>query len=200
MLRLTWKEWLTAHALFPFKVCLAFYDCSFLLWNFSWKGKYFENYFLKFFFIFLFALLPSRYFNFLRWFQIIVFLANFTQMLSLNRYEKVTCEKCGTQTTKPNLARHKKSCSVGTLYCAQCLIFSIKSRNDLNNHIAKKHGTPISDIAFKCTLCYAEFRGFHALRQHKNTQYGPNMGFGASNINVEDIVGDVNDQSLREEL
>ena len=26
------------------------------------------------------------------------------------------------------------------------------------------------------------------------------MGFGASNINVEDIVGDVNDQSLREEL
>ena len=29
-------------------------------------------------------------------------------MPSLSRYEKVTCEKCGTQTTKLNLARHKK--------------------------------------------------------------------------------------------
>ena len=29
-------------------------------------------------------------------------------MPSLNRNEKFTCEKCGTQTTKLNLARHKK--------------------------------------------------------------------------------------------
>ena len=34
----------------------------------------------------------------------------------------------------------------------------------------------------------------------KNTQHGTQIGFGASNIDVEDIVGDVDDQSLREEL
>ena len=34
----------------------------------------------------------------------------------------------------------------------------------------------------------------------KNTQHGTQIGFGASSINVEDIVGDVDDQSLREEL
>ena len=121
-------------------------------------------------------------------------------MPSLNRYEKITCENCGTQTTKLNLARHKKRCSAGTLHCSQCPNFSTKSQNDLNYHIAKKHSVPKPDITFKCTLCYAEFPGFYALRQHRNTQHGPQMGFGAKNIDVEDIVGDVDDQSLREEL
>ena len=34
----------------------------------------------------------------------------------------------------------------------------------------------------------------------KMAEGGPKMGFGASNIDVEDIVGDVDDQGLREEL
>ena len=46
----------------------------------------------------------------------------------------------------------------------------------------------------------AEFPGFYALRQHKNTQHGTQLGFGANNIDAEDIVGDVEYQSLREEL
>ena len=64
----------------------------------------------------------------------------------------------------------------------------------------KKHSVPRPSIADKCTLCHAEFPGFYASRQHKNTQHGTQIGCGASNINVEDIVGDVDDQSLREEL
>ena len=124
----------------------------------------------------------------------------FTQMPSLNRYEKFTCESCGTQTTKLNLARHKKRYSDGTLHCSQCPNFSTKLQNDLNYHIAKKHSASKPDITFKCTLCYAEFPGFYTLRQHRNTQHVPQMGFGANNIDVEDIVGDVDDQSLREEL
>ena len=88
-------------------------------------------------------------------------------MPSLNRYEKVTCENCGTQTTKLNLTRHKKICSAGTLLCSQCPNFFTKSQNALNYHIAKKHSIPKSDITFKCKLCYAEFPGFYALRQHK---------------------------------
>ena len=34
----------------------------------------------------------------------------------------------------------------------------------------------------------------------KKTQHGTQIGFGASNIDVEDIVGNVDDQSLREEM
>ena len=91
-------------------------------------------------------------------------------MPSINRYEKVTCENCGTQTTKLNLARHKKSCSVGTLFCTQCPNSSTKSQNDLNYHIAKKHSAPKLDVTFKCKLCFQEFPGLYALRQHHPTR------------------------------
>ena len=121
-------------------------------------------------------------------------------MPSLNRNEKVTCENCGVQVTRINLSRHKKRCSVGTLYCTQCPNFSTLSQDDLNYHIAKKHSVPRPSIIYRCKLCHAEFPGFYALRQHKNTQHGTQIGFGASNIDVEDMVGDVDDQSLREEL
>ena len=121
-------------------------------------------------------------------------------MPSINRNEKVTCGNCGVQITKLNLARHKKRCFAGTLYCTQCPNFSTTSKDDLNYHIAKKHSVPRSSITYKCKLCHAELSGFYALRQHKNSQHGTQIGFGVSNINVEDKVGDVDDQSLREEL
>ena len=55
-------------------------------------------------------------------------------------------------------------------------------------------------MTYKCKLCHAEFTGFYALRHYKNTQHGAQIGFGTNNIDVEDIVGGVHDQSLREEL
>ena len=118
----------------------------------------------------------------------------------LYRNEKFTCEHCGTQTTKLNLARHKKKCSVGTLYFTQCPNTSTLSDNDLKYLVAKKHSVPRPSMTFKCTLCHAEIPGFYALRQHKNTQHGTEIRFGATNIDVEDIVGDVDDHSSREEL
>ena len=121
-------------------------------------------------------------------------------MPSLIRKEEITCEHCGTQVTRNNIVRHKKRCSAGTLYCSQCPNFSTMSQDDLNYHIAKQHSAAGPSKTYKCTLCYAEFSGFYALRQHKNTEHGTQIGFGASNIDVEDIVGDVDDQSLREEL
>ena len=121
-------------------------------------------------------------------------------MPALDRNVKVTCENCDVQNTKLNLARHKKSCSAGTLYCTQCPNFFTISGGDINNHIAKKHNVPRPSITCKCKLCYAQFPGFYALRQHKNTQHGKQIGFGASNIDVAEIVGDVDNQSLREEL
>ena len=130
----------------------------------------------------------------LRSFQIILFI---TKTPSLIRKEKITCEHCGAQVTRNNIERHKKRCSAGTLYCPN---FFTKSRDGLNYHIAKKHSVPRPSIAYKCKLCHAESPGFYALRQHINTQNGTQIGFGASNLNVEDIVGDVDYQSLREEL
>ena len=118
----------------------------------------------------------------------------------LVRKEKNTCENCGTQTTRNNIVRHKKICSVGTLYCTQCPNFSTKSQNDLNYHIVKKHSAPKLDTTFKCKLCFQEFPGFYALRQHRNTQHGTQIGSRTKDVDLEYIVGDVEDHSLREEL
>ena len=121
-------------------------------------------------------------------------------MPSLNRNKKITSETCVVQVTKFNLARHKKRCSAGTLYCTQCPNFSTLSQDDLKYHIAKQHSVAGPSKTYKCNLCLAEFPGSYALRQHKKTQHGTQIGFGASNIDVENIMGDVDDQGLREEL
>ena len=121
-------------------------------------------------------------------------------MPSLIRKEKITCENCGTQTTRNNVVRHKKRCSVGTLPCTHCPNVSTKSQNDLNYHITIKHSAPKPDIIFKCKLCYQEFPGFYVLRQHRNTQHGMQIGSRTRDVDVEHIVGDVEDHSLREEL
>ena len=121
-------------------------------------------------------------------------------MPALDRNDKVTCGNCGTSVTKKNLSRHKSRCCGGTLYCPKCLNFSTTSRDGLNYHIAKKHSVPRPSITYKCKLCHAEFTGFYALRQHKNSQHGTQIGFRAGKINVEDIVGDADDQTLREKL
>ena len=145
------------------------------------------------------ALLPSSCFNLHVYFTLLC-QTPIIEMPSLNRNEKVTCEKCCTQTTKLNLARHRKRCSVGTLYCTQWPNFSTKSQIDLNYHTAKKHCAPKPDVTFKCKLYYQEFPGFYALRQHRKTQHGMQIGSGSRDVDVEHIVGDVEDQMLREEL
>ena len=81
-----------------------------------------------------------------------------------------------------------------------CPNFSTLSQDDLNYHIAKQHSAAVPSKTYKCKLCYVEFPGFYALGQHKNSQHGKQIGFGASSIDVEDIAGDVDDQSLGEEL
>ena len=102
--------------------------------------------------------------------------------------------------TRINLSRHKLRCSGGALYCPKYPNFSTKSREYLNYHIPKKHSVLRPSITYECKLCHAEIPGFYALRQHKYTQHGTQIGFGANNIDVENIVVAVDDQSLREEL
>ena len=152
----------------------------------------------KFLSIMWFALLPSRHFKLHVYFRLFCQTPIF-EMLSLTRNKKKR-DNCGTQTTKPNLAQHKKRCSVGTLYCTQCPTFSTKSLSDLIYHIAKKHSASKLDVTFKCKSCYQEFRGIYALRQHRNIQHGTQIWSVTTDVNLEHIVGDVEDHSLIEEL
>ena len=86
------------------------------------------------------------------------------------------------------------------MYCTHCPNFSITSQSDLNYHIAKKNSAPKPDITFRCKLCYQEFPGFDALCQHRNTQHGMQIRSRTRDVDVEHMVGHVEDHRLREEL
>ena len=170
----------------PFMVAVCFYG-NFRIWEKSCKNTCYN-----FFAIILFALVPSTRLNLHVYSRLLCQTPNI-EIPSLNRNKKVTCENCGTQTTKLILARHKKSCSAGTLYCTQCPNFSTKSQSDLNYHIAKKHSAPKPDLTFKCKLCHQKFPGLYALRQPRNTQHGMQIGSGSRDVDVELVVGEVED-------
>ena len=118
----------------------------------------------------------------------------------LKRKGKVASEHFGTQVTRKKLSRHKKRCSMGTLYCTQCPNFSTLSQDDLIYHIPKKHSVSRPSKPYNCKQCHAEIPGFYAFRPNKNIQHGIQIRFGANNFDVEDIVGNVDNQSLRQEL
>ena len=63
-----------------------------------------------------------------------------------------------------------------------------------------KHCAPKLEATFKCTLCFQEFPGFYALRRHRNTRHGMQIGSRTRDVDVKLIVGDVEDHCSREEL
>ena len=76
-------------------------------------------------------------------------------------------------------------------------MLSTTSGNVLNYQIAKKHATLRVKITRKCKMCFKEFSGFYALRQHKTSEHGLQMkspDFDVSNLLEDD------DADLKEEL
>ena len=118
-------------------------------------------------------------------------------MPALDRSVKVTCGNCGTSATKKHLSQHKSRCSGGTLYCADCPNFSTESRDDLIYHIAKKYATPPLKNTHKCRICFKEFSGFYALRQHKRSEHG--LQIESAELDVSNLRED-DDADLEEDL
>ena len=98
---------------------------------------------------------------------------------------------------KQKLSRHKSNCSGGTLYCANFLNFFTKSRDDLNYDFAKKHATPRAESTHKCKICFKQFSGFYALRQHKTTEHG--IQIKSAEFDVSNLLAD-DDADFKEEL
>ena len=124
-----------------------------LLLNFSIYGRskfghVMSNTCFEIFAIKSFALLESSCNNLYVYFTLFT-RTIITDMPSFIRNKTITCENCGTQTTKFSLARHTKRCSAGEFYCTQCDNFSTKSQNDLNYHIAQEHCAPKPAVTFE---------------------------------------------------
>ena len=121
-------------------------------------------------------------------------------MPALDRNEKITCDKCGTQTTKKNIVRHKTRCSAGTLFCTQCPNFSTTSQTDLNYNIAKKHSASGPKNNPTCKECSIEFPSFYSLRHHKQRYYTAETTTSGEKADMQSIADAGDDKSLEEEL
>ena len=152
-----------------------------------------------FFAIFLSCIATIKLLKFLRYFQRNLLL-HFTDMPFLKRNEKVNCKNCGTQTTRLNLARHRKKCSAGSLKCSSCTNFSTKSRAERNDHIAKKHSEETARVVNECRISDKYFDSFYNLQEHKWKEHGGQRVSGSQSVDVAHFMGDVDDISLMEEL
>ena len=113
---------------------------------------------------------------------------------------KVFCGNCGTSVTKKFLSRHKSSCSVGTLYCAKCPIFSNTTKVDLYYHIAKKHSAAAPKDSHTCKECNIDYPCFFSLRHHKQHYHTSETTLTGEKADVQSLADTGDDKSLEEEL
>ena len=110
--------------------------------------------------------------------------------------EEVACEHGGTRVTRINISRQKKRFSIGTPMSQFFNIVPGKFESSFRQEIQCSKAFNNLEMS----IMSRSYPVFFALCQHNNTQHGTQIGFGASNIDVEDMVGDVDDQSLGEEV
>ena len=70
----------------------------------------------------------------------------------------------------------------------------------MNYHIAKEHSNATARVGRKCKLCDEDFHRFYKVREHKRKEHGAQRGSRDQNVDVAHVMGDVDDNSLKEEL
>ena len=111
-------------------------------------------------------------------------------MPALIRKTKVTCDNCGTQTTRNNIARHNKRCSAGSLICPSCIIFSTETPAEMIHNIAKKHSKTTPSVVHMCKKCNKDVHGFYNLREHKQKEHGAHTCSVFQKTDVAHVMGD----------
>ena len=110
-------------------------------------------------------------------------------MPALDRNFPVKPTKCNKMVVKKNMARQKRSCDSGSLYCPKCLHFSTKKKEELNYHIAKHHATKDTKLITMFTVCLEEFPSFYSLQQHKKRKHGTSTKIGTkSSAKLKEIL------------
>ena len=120
-------------------------------------------------------------------------------MPSLYRNDKVTCANCRTESTRINLASHKKRQLVGTVYCRKCPNLSTRLQADPNFHIAKKLSLS-QPKKLKFQFCHQVFAAFDHLRLHRQKVHNAHNASGTKQVDAAHLVGQIDDESLKEEL
>ena len=121
-------------------------------------------------------------------------------MPALDCNEQITFDKCGTQTTKNSIVRHKTRCLAGSLYCTQCPNFQTTSQADLNYLIAKKHNAAGPKNNHTCKESSIEFPRIYSLRHHKQRYHKAETTRSAEIADMQSLADAGDDKNLEEVL
>ena len=69
----------------------------------------------------------------------------------------------------------------------------------MSYHIAKKHSEAIHRTVLIYKSCDKDFHSFYNLREHKRKEHGAQKVSGTQSVDVEQLMVDVGDKSLKEE-
>ena len=67
-------------------------------------------------------------------------------------------------------------------------------------HIAKNYSKATARVVHECRICDKDFHSFFLLRENKLKGHGAQRSSGAQKVDVTQLMGDVDDNSLKEEL
>ena len=109
----------------------------------------------------------------------------------------VNCQKCGKSVIKANIARHRKTCMMGTLYCKKrnCN-FATKNCAELSYLVAKSYGAKFLNFLNKRVVCQKQFPGFYSLQLDRKKANQASTKIGSSNTNrVREIMEKIDNDS-----
>ena len=70
----------------------------------------------------------------------------------------------------------------------------------MKNRIAKKQSKVSAMVFLKCKICDKEFHSFFLMREPKGKEHGAQRGSRAHSVDALQLMGDVDDKSLKQEL
>ena len=70
----------------------------------------------------------------------------------------------------------------------------------MNYHKARNYSKTTARFVQKCKKCGNDFHSFYLLREHKRKEFGVQICSGTRNVVVTQLMGDVDDNSRKEEL
>ena len=132
------------------------------------------------------------------WFQIVLLNACFWN--AFGNPKKIACENGVTRTTNKNNVRHMKRWSAGSSTFPCLTNSSTESRAEMNCQLAKKHPEATARVVRKCKKCDKNLHSFYLLREHKSKEYGAQRSSSAQKFDMTQLMGDADDNSLKEEL
>ena len=118
----------------------------------------------------------------------------------VDRSQQTTCNYCGRKVKKVNISRHKISCASGTKFCPQYLNFFCKTQIEMHPHTATKLTIPSMITKTRCNNCEGEYSSFYSLQRHKKSAHGTTSRIQKANVNLHAIMGNYDNQALRQEL